>query len=200
MVTEIAGPPDEENDPIRTFNADEKRLLTQNLLAVTEKAHSGDFSATPLTPRLLCLLHREIFGGVRDHAGKMRSRGWGQEHLTFGPNRSSHRNDVDKDVTRLCERAEWGTRDISNHPTAPDYEEQALRLSLKCHAELIKIHPFEDGNGRTSRLLLAVMLVRLGLRPIPIEAPKREYTDALNQYFKNPADIDALVDLYLRLA
>jgi Fic family protein len=85
------------------------------------------------------------------------------------------------------------------HSDAPDYEESALRFSLKCHADFVKIHPFEDGNGRTSRLLLSILLVRLGLRPIPIEAPKREYTDALNYYFMK-LDTGRLFELYLRLA
>jgi Fic family protein len=42
------------------------------------------------------------------------------------------------------------------------------------HADIIKVHPFEDGNGRTSRLVASWILVELGLRPIPVEAVKQE--------------------------
>jgi fido (protein-threonine AMPylation protein) len=200
LDTEItADSSEDQSDPIRKFNAEERKLLTEQLFSLTERIHSGELSSSGITPQLLCSIHRSLFGGVRDHAGKMRSRGWGQEHLTFGPNRSSHRNDVAKEVSRLCEHAELNARDLLRQADAADYEEQAMRFALKCHADFIKIHPFEDGNGRTSRLLLTVLLVRLGLRPIPIEAPKREYTDALNQYFLR-LDVNHLFELYLRLA
>jgi len=128
----------------------------------------------------------------------MRSRGWGQEYLRFGPNRSSHLNDVKKEIDKLCERGEIATRSIVSSKTSHDYEHEALKLALKWHADFIKIHPFEDGNGRTGRLMLDVLLVRLGLSPIPVEVPRLEYNEALNHYYRN-LDLDVLVDLFLGL-
>ena len=66
------------------------------------------------------------------------------------------------------------------------------------HAEIIRIHPFEDGNGRSSRLVMTHVLVSLGLRPIPVDACKQEYNDALNAYFRT-GELQTLVDLLLRL-
>ena len=63
----------------------------------------------------------------------------------------------------------------------------------------MEIHPFVDGNGRVSRLLLAFVLVRLGLRPVPIEVPKQEYYAVMNHFFDR-GDFQPLLDLYLRLA
>ena len=69
---------------------------------------------------------------------------------------------------------------------------------MKLHADIVRIHPFEDGNGRTSRLCLAHVLVQCGLEIIPIEAVRQEYTEALNHYY-NERDLEPLVDLYIRL-
>ena len=41
------------------------------------------------------------------------------------------------------------------------------------HGEFVKIHPFLDGNGRTSRLLLNFELMKNGYPPIIIEKSER---------------------------
>ena len=46
--------------------------------------------------------------------------------------------------------------------------------------------------------MLAILLVRLGLRPIPVEVPRLEYNEALNHYYRN-LDLDVLVDLFIGL-
>lgn len=49
------------------------------------------------------------------------------------------------------------------------------------HGEFVKIHPFIDGNGRTSRLLLNFVLLQYGYPPIVIKKENRlEYYDALD--------------------
>jgi Fic family protein len=64
------------------------------------------------------------------------------------------------------------------------------------HARVVQIHPFEDGNGRISRLLLDVILIRLGLPPVVPEFPKQEYSEALNQFFRSQ-ELQPLLDLLL---
>ncbi len=53
-------------------------------------------------------------------------------------------------------------------------------VSFDAHFRLSAIHPFSDGNGRTSRLLMNLMLLRGGYPPIAIRLTDRKiYLDAL---------------------
>lgn len=50
------------------------------------------------------------------------------------------------------------------------------------HGELVKIHPFVDGNGRTSRLLMNLVLMSNGYNPVIIKKESRlKYYEALDE-------------------
>ena len=54
------------------------------------------------------------------------------------------------------------------------------------HAEFVRIHPFADGNGRTSRMIMNYQLMAAGLLPISIQADDRlEYYRTLEEYAVN---------------
>lgn len=56
-----------------------------------------------------------------------------------------------------------------------------IKASL-LHGELVKIHPFVDGNGRTSRLLMNLVLMNHGFNPIIIKKEDRlQYYEALDK-------------------
>jgi len=64
-----------------------------------------------------------------------------------------------------------------------DYKGNSLELAAFTHAEFVKIHPFPDGNGRTSRMMMNYQLVKNGFMPIYINNEnKNEYFDALDEY------------------
>lgn len=52
--------------------------------------------------------------------------------------------------------------------------------AFEAHFRLVAIHPFADGNGRTARLLMNLVLLRAGYPPVSIEPVQRKaYIDAL---------------------
>ena len=52
----------------------------------------------------------------------------------------------------------------------------------KFHIEFERIHPFEDGNGRTGRIILNQHLIKNGLAPISITREMRDvYIDCINK-------------------
>lgn len=79
---------------------------------------------------------------------------------------------------------------------APDTPASAFTA----HRRLVDIHPFNDGNGRTARLLMNLVLIRAGYPPVAVRPEDRlSYSRALQeaQAGRGPADFDAL--LYERL-
>lgn len=62
-------------------------------------------------------------------------------------------------------------------------DSNAIELAAWTHAEFVKIHPFADGNGRTSRMLMNYQLMAQGFLPVSIAKEDRlEYFDALEAY------------------
>ena len=52
--------------------------------------------------------------------------------------------------------------------------------SFDAHYRLVAIHPFADGNGRTARLLMNLLLLRQGYPPVAVRPEDRKwYLDAL---------------------
>jgi len=69
--------------------------------------------------------------------------------------------------------------DRANHEVRA--AERVAELVAACHAEFERIHPFLDGNGRTGRLLMNLMFVRLGYPPAIIYKRERSrYLKALD--------------------
>lgn len=78
-------------------------------------------------------------------------------------------------------------------------ELNAVELAAWTHAEFVKIHPFEDGNGRTSRLLMNFQLMNQGFLPIIIEKERRlEYFDALECY-ATEGDVEPFTNMVAQL-
>lgn len=64
-----------------------------------------------------------------------------------------------------------------------DWKEMDIfEREARFHIEFIKIHPFEDGNGRTSRLLLNFNLLRNGFAPVIITNDLLEF---YHNYIRN---------------
>jgi cell filamentation protein, protein adenylyltransferase len=62
--------------------------------------------------------------------------------------------------------------------TAPDTPETAFTA----HRRLLAIHPFNDSNGRTARLVMNLVLMRAGYPPVAVRPEDRlEYLRALQQ-------------------
>jgi len=72
--------------------------------------------------------------------------------------------------------------------------------AFTAHRRLVDIHPFNDGNGRTARLLMNLVLIRGGYVPVAVRPEDRlEYIRSLQQEQagQGPESLNAL--LYRRL-
>jgi Fic-DOC domain mobile mystery protein B len=98
----------------------------------------------PLDARFALSLHRRMFGQVWRRAGTYRTtdRNFGAEPVQIQP-----RFDQALDDAKF-----W-----SNNKTYPRDE-----IAVRFHHALVSVHPFQNGNGRWSRLMADMLVVRLG--------------------------------------
>jgi Fic family protein len=68
-----------------------------------------------------------------------------------------------------------------------------VQIAAQLHYDFVRIHPFDDSNGRTSRLLMNYVLLRNDYPPVIIKtADKKGYLNALNK--ADVGDLKAFVE------
>lgn len=126
---------------------------------------------------LIRLLHSELMGGqVRAEPGTFRTVqnyiGLRLETARYVPPPASEVPGLMADLATLLQYEPAGVVEIS-----------VLMRAAIAHLQFEAIHPFLDGNGRTGRLLLPLMLQAEGLPPIHLatflKVRQHEYYDAL---------------------
>lgn len=74
--------------------------------------------------------------------------------------------------------------------------ENVIELAAWTHSEFVRIHPFVDGNGRTSRLIMNYQLMANGFLPVSIKKETRlEYFNALEAYAVEK-DLSQFADMF----
>jgi len=91
-----------------------------------------------------------------------------------------HWYNVPNRVAELDVELRNATRDLKSPKTVEEYEE-IINLAIRFSHRWACIHPFENGNGRSSRLLLNAILLRAELPEIAIRKKKLQYLRAMRQ-------------------
>ena len=123
-------------------------------------------ASTPLGESVLCELHRRIVARSQPDIAGIYSR---------LPRRIAGSPVVFPNPTKIPElMKELGAWLSAAAPTPA--------AAFEGHFRLTAIHPFGDGNGRTARLLMNLMLIRAGYPPIAVRPEdRRTYLDALER-------------------
>ncbi len=123
----------------------------------------------PLTKAMILEIHRRLMQGIfGDEAGLYRRAPVyirGAWHVP--PNWVK--------VPQLVE--DW----IAQYSAGPG-DEHLVRLAARAHIDLVDIHPFLDGNGRTTRMVVNVLLMQANYPPALYAVEDRDqYIQALRQ-------------------
>ena len=141
----------------------------------------------PITERTILQIHALILRGIdRQNAGRYRTVPVlisGSRHVPPQPYL------IEKQMENFLLRF----REMENEGIHP------VDIAAYLHDELVRIHPFIDGNGRTSRLLMNLYLLRHGYMMVLLKGDaesKLAYYKALetSHVDKNPAPFRQLVE------
>ena len=97
-------------------------------------------------------------------------------------------------LAAFCKELNKRRRSIDTADVAAIYE-----LSFWAHYELVTIHPWADGNGRTSRLVMNLLQMEFGVLPVKVlKEDKAEYIQSLIDTRDNQ-DIEIFINCMTRL-
>lgn len=97
-------------------------------------------------------------------------------------------------LAAFCKELNKRRRAIDTTDVAAIYE-----LSFWAHYELVTIHPWADGNGRTSRLLMNLLQMEFGVLPVKVlKEDKAEYIQSLIDT-RDSQDIEIFINCMTRL-
>lgn len=136
-----------------------------------------------LTQELIKKFHYELKSGVfEDRANGYAIGDYKQRPNMIGMYQTVRPEDVKKEMNVLMG---WYFRQKAN-----------ISVLAEFHARYESIHPFQDGNGRTGRLILFRECLKNGIVPVVIEdAYRNEYLEALKEY-QEEKSMDKLITLF----
>jgi len=114
-------------------------------------------------------LHNYVMRSIEeDFAGRLRNGGVRISGANFIPPNANKVSDLVDELVQFVNENPLGLNDIE--------------LAAIFHHKFVWIHPFFDGNGRTVRLVMNLILMRRGFPPaIILKNDRKKYYEALNQ-------------------
>ncbi|MFH1846527.1 MAG: Fic family protein [Candidatus Omnitrophota bacterium] len=75
--------------------------------------------------------------------------------------------------------------DLDKWLRVKDRKQNIVEYAAEAHFKLVDIHPFIDGNGRTARLLMNLILMKYGFPPaVILKVDRKKYYDCLEKGHK----------------
>jgi len=173
------------------FEPGSKRQVLRNLLGIKRKKEIDRIEAVALqqvepvlfrtydqnhrfSAKDICNIHRIWLGRIYEWAGAYRT-----VDLTRSSFRFTHARFVSEQMEEFEENV------LKQHtPCIFGSKNRMIKALAEVHAELVRIHPFREGNGRVARLLATLMALQAGLPPLNFNiiqgSKKKEYIAAVH--------------------
>jgi len=109
---------------------------------------------------------------------------WRTTPMTFGSFEGTAAPEIQGKIRKAYRRANIALYEIQSESLSSQLRlKRVIEISAYVHARLIRMQPFEDGNGRAARLVLSGMFVAEGFDPPDLTKLERTpYLTALNRY------------------
>jgi cell filamentation protein len=143
-----------------------------NLLGLTDKNQINEFEATgiakselyifeletdiELSTTLILEIHKIAFSELYDWAGK-----WRKTEVSVGQLLPPKPNMVLQSMYQFIDNLNFKISISKNR-------EEHIDCLVYAHYEFIKIHPFNNGNGRTGRILMNIIALKFGYKPLEL--------------------------------
>lgn len=169
------------------------RLETEGIKRGFEFIHNltTKNTAVAITPELIVNLHNTTFGWIfPDWAGKYRTI-----RVEFSGKETVLPHQIPELMINLC--ADLQERLLHLKPGQENFIEKIVELLAWFQHRFVWIHPFQDYNGRITRMLTTLILITLNLPPIEIKAStgkdRKKYLEAM--YAADEGNYKKLEDL-----
>jgi len=188
-----------------TSNAIEGNTLTrQETAMVVEEGLT--VQGKSLTEHQEAINHAQAFDYIQTLVNKKRQQLTANDLLDIHSLTLNKIDDINKGSYRnVAVRLRGSTTVLPNALKVPELMEEfiswlqssvsdnPIKIAAEAHYKLVSIHPFVDGNGRTARLLMNLLLMQLGFPPAIIR--KEDRSAYINSLEKGQTKND-LVDYY----
>ena len=149
---------------------EEMKASNVGLKMMIEESHEAD---KPLTQNFIRILHKTLLRSFTVHAGQYKTRP--NSVITRYSDRFEYASPQETPAL-MTNLVDWYNEVEKSGKYSP------LELAALFHYRYIRIHPFEDGNGRIARLLANYILSRHGLPMVVVRSRKKQdYLEALHQ-------------------
>jgi Fic family protein len=154
----------------------EREVLNYNqaLISLNTRIESNDSS---LTLELILDIHRQVIDGLLPSYESGRFR---QKPVVVNDPRTSQVVYLPPDI----EKVEELMNDLVFFVTKNNGHIDPLIIAGIFHKQMVIIHPFMDGNGRTTRLTTKVLLAQMGLNTFNLFSFENYYNQNVTKYFQ----------------
>ena len=178
-------------------NANWTPFSDDNLLGLTDKNLINEFEAKGITQaelfvfgldteveistNLILDIHKIAFGELYDWAGK-----WRNVNVTVGQL-------VPPEPAYISHLIYQYLDNLNYKLSISRTQEEIVETLVYAHYEFVRIHPFNNGNGRTGRLLMNLIAMKFGYKPLELYKRQGEsrklYIQSMQQADKGVFDL-----------
>ena len=179
---------DKEEQPVesttRTFDTTKGRitytelsdLIAPKLLSLLDDVNDGKYREHPFDEELILNFHKRMIGDIMPEIAGV----WRKVLVGVG-------NWIPPEPHEVPVKMREYVQNVQTRLQNSDTVELQIETLAYAEGEFLHIHPFQDFNGRTIRIILAELLGRFNLPPVDVYVKRntsefKEYQNALAEY------------------